>query len=214
MAAMTPEQRAADKAKKYAYQRAYVERNREMVRKKYKDNYARQRELKKAKAAEARQRMRDNPELRARYNAAVKARLSANGGAKRRAASLQQRLWRAKNAERVKAKQAAYYRKHRERYYVAVRARKALKKAAAVNLRGMRAFVKAIKSKPFATCYYCQARTPTADVHFDHIVALSKGGAHSVENLCVSCSACNLSKGAKPLAEWTREAVTQQLLPL
>ncbi len=118
--------------------------------------------------------------------------------------------WRAEQLARSRN----YYRQHREIYYVNVRKRNALKKAAEVNLQGMQDFVKAVKSKPSAICYYCQKRVPIADVHLDHIVPLIKGGMHAVENLCVSCSTCNRSKGAKPLIEWVRENASQQLLNL
>jgi 5-methylcytosine-specific restriction endonuclease McrA len=107
--------------------------------------------------------------------------------------------WRLKNGWRLKLNRAKY---------------RALKMAATVNLAGIKEFVAAIKSKAFAHCYYCERRTPTADIHFDHIVPLSKGGAHSVENLCVACAHCNHSKHNKALSEWARTNIAQQLLPL
>ncbi len=59
-----------------------------------------------------------------------------------------------------------------------------------------------VKSKPDFICQYCKLEFPTAKLHFDHVVPLSRGGAHSKENLCASCSGCNHSKGAKLISEW------------
>jgi 5-methylcytosine-specific restriction endonuclease McrA len=50
------------------------------------------------------------------------------------------------------------------------------------------------------TCVYCQ-KNPHQ--HLDHIIPLSKGGAHSIKNLAPSCAKCNLSKASKLLfVEW------------
>lgn len=105
-------------------------------------------------------------------------------------------------------------KKNRARVYSYTVKRRALKKAAAINLKGIVAFMVGVKSKPFATCYYCHARVPIAEVHFDHIVALTKGGAHSADNLCVACAPCNQSKSTKSLSEWLGQKVGQQLLHL
>lgn len=48
-------------------------------------------------------------------------------------------------------------------------------------------------------CAYCKIRPHE---HFDHVIPLAKGGRHAIGNLLPACSACNLSKGAKLLAEW------------
>ncbi|MEU0245146.1 HNH endonuclease [Streptomyces sp. NPDC006235] len=48
------------------------------------------------------------------------------------------------------------------------------------------------------TCAYCDAPAE----HLDHVVALSRGGADAAHNLLPACAPCNLSKGAKSLAEW------------
>lgn len=45
-------------------------------------------------------------------------------------------------------------------------------------------------------CRYCAAEL-RAGWHVDHIIPLSKGGLHTLENVVVSCAACNLSKGTK-----------------
>jgi 5-methylcytosine-specific restriction endonuclease McrA len=90
--------------------------------------------------------------------------------------------------------------------------RRALKKAATINLAAITEWIKRIKSMASSVCYYCERRIPSSEIHIDHIVALAKGGAHSVENLCVSCNHCNASKGAKPVRAWIR--IGQQLLEL
>jgi 5-methylcytosine-specific restriction endonuclease McrA len=47
-------------------------------------------------------------------------------------------------------------------------------------------------------CAYCD-RTAR---HLDHVHPLSKGGADAEHNIVPACATCNLSKGAKTLAEW------------
>ena len=37
----------------------------------------------------------------------------------------------------------------------------------------------------------------------DHVVPLSKGGDHSMENTQCLCRACNMKKGARTMAEFT-----------
>lgn len=47
-------------------------------------------------------------------------------------------------------------------------------------------------------CCYCPARA----THLDHVVPLSKGGSDTESNIVPACAKCNLSKGAKSLADW------------
>lgn len=48
-------------------------------------------------------------------------------------------------------------------------------------------------------CAYC--RTGRYE-HLDHVVPVALGGRHAIGNLLPACRECNLSKGAKLLAEW------------
>lgn len=48
-------------------------------------------------------------------------------------------------------------------------------------------------------CAYCNAKAE----HLDHVHPLSKGGADKESNMVPACAGCNLSKGAKTLAEWS-----------
>lgn len=47
-------------------------------------------------------------------------------------------------------------------------------------------------------CAYCNA--PAS--HMDHVQPLSRGGADAEHNMLPACARCNLTKGAKTLAEW------------
>lgn len=62
------------------------------------------------------------------------------------------------------------------------------------------------------TCYWCNGRVAGKKAHMDHIHPLSKGGAHSIENLCISCQPCNSRKNAKAITEWNRELNAPVLL--
>ena len=52
-----------------------------------------------------------------------------------------------------------------------------------------------ILSRP---CIYCGAQAE----HLDHVVPVSRGGAHSVGNLAPACADCNLSKRNRFVIEW------------
>lgn len=101
--------------------------------------------------------------------------------------------WRDKNPDKIKARSQQ---------------RDSLKRASSSNLRGIKDFVKRVRSKRFATCYYCEEQTPSKGCHFDHIIPLIKGGPHSAENLCVACPDCNRRKHVKTISEWLTEGQT------
>ena len=50
-------------------------------------------------------------------------------------------------------------------------------------------------------CWWCQCKLGR-EYHVDHRIPLTKGGSNDPSNLVISCSACNLSKGAKLPHEW------------
>lgn len=61
------------------------------------------------------------------------------------------------------------------------------------------------------TCVYCL--TEIDNFHIDHILAVSKGGDNSKENLCVACPFCNQSKKDKLVEDFmsTRTEVQEQI---
>lgn len=120
--------------------------------------------------------------------------------------------WRNRNRERARASARAWFKAHPERRQEYDHKKRARKLAVTVNPKSIRLFISGTKAKKFAKCYYCQRTVSTKNIHFDHILALARGGAHSVENLCVACSKCNQSKHAKRLADFVK--LGQQLLEL
>ena len=62
--------------------------------------------------------------------------------------------------------------------------------------------LKNLREKQKNRCYICDCELDYEginQVHLDHIVPLSKGGAHTLLNVAWSCSSCNLSKNDKLL---------------
>lgn len=74
---------------------------------------------------------------------------------------------------------------------------RAPRKDQAVIPRTVRAEVIARDGK---VCRYCG--TTEGPFHLDHIVAASRGGPSTADNLTVACAACNWSKRAMSLDDW------------
>ena len=49
------------------------------------------------------------------------------------------------------------------------------------------------------TCQYCDVEVSRANVTFDHVVPLSKGGKTNWKNIVASCMPCNSTKGSKDI---------------
>ena len=118
------------------------------------------------------------------------------------------RKWMVSNPERYAQNRSRYYTENKDGFLKRNYIRRARIGQQCVDLRGIKKFMETSKSKEFCVCYYCQKKVPSSEIHFDHIVPIVNGGAHSVANLCVSCATCNLSKGKKSLAAWNRDGQT------
>lgn len=117
--------------------------------------------------------------------------------------SERRRLRRALKPGLRRAESQKYYRKNPLRFLAAANVRRARKNNASIgNTKLIEEWIKSVRSKPRATCYWCKASTPSNNINIDHIQALVSGGAHEVGNLCVSCGTCNSRKHAKPLTAW------------
>lgn len=159
------------------YMRNYYAANREKIKKASRHNY---RENRQSRALITKNWQARNSEKVKRYHAKYREKIKTTGYHKK---------WRDKNRGKWTAMSSR---------------RRALERNAAINLRKISEWMQFVRNKDYARCYYCKTEIPSNEVHFDHIVAIIKGGQHSVENLCVSCRKCNLSKGAKDLSCWMK----------
>jgi 5-methylcytosine-specific restriction endonuclease McrA len=51
-------------------------------------------------------------------------------------------------------------------------------------------------------CWICNISLENEKIHWDHVHPLSKGGAHSVDNLRPACAPCNVIKSSRwPLSD-------------
>jgi 5-methylcytosine-specific restriction endonuclease McrA len=83
--------------------------------------------------------------------------------------------------------------------------RRALFAGAAVgDLEPIIAWEVRVRRRACVPCYWCGEPTPGKSAHLDHVVPLSRGGRHAIDNLCASCPACNLRKNSKLPNEWNK----------
>lgn len=55
-------------------------------------------------------------------------------------------------------------------------------------------------------CYYCKIDVKVGfNLNMDHVIPLSRGGTHTIENLVPSCKLCNLRKGTKSIEEFLKD---------
>lgn len=117
--------------------------------------------------------------------------------------------WIKKNRKHVRAYARAYYVKNRDSFK-----KRDHRRNHALSIgrdKIIEQFIESLGEKRTVVCYYC--RSKVRKYHIDHIVPISKGGLHRIDNLCASCVKCNLSKGAKLLAEWVKN-LPQVILPI
>jgi 5-methylcytosine-specific restriction endonuclease McrA len=118
--------------------------------------------------------------------------------------------WKNRNREKVLACQAVYRETHREQLSAArsaywktnpdrKNAAKQRRRASKVGAPHEPYERSEIFSRWNGSCAYCDAPAQ----HLDHVHPISKGGADAPHNLVPACAPCNLSKGAKTLAEWS-----------
>lgn len=61
-------------------------------------------------------------------------------------------------------------------------------------------------------CHYCKKKIAGKKLHLDHVVPLSRGGAHASYNIVVACSECNIRKHAKMPNLWTPNGQLEMVL--
>ena len=136
--------------------------------------------------------------------------------------SARARVYYQKNKERIKAYARSYQQANRDVSNARTRAwhkahpaeskanksnakhaRRALEYATRVDTYGIYLWMKRVKSTPVVTCHWCRETLLGILSVFDHVIPISKGGPHTLENLCVCCGSCNSSKKNRLPSQWS-----------
>jgi 5-methylcytosine-specific restriction endonuclease McrA len=105
------------------------------------------------------------------------------------------RAWRAKNPEVAKRiREKAYQKADKSYYAVATRKRKATLLSAPGSGLNHEQWL-GILDNFGGKCAYCLGDATS----IDHIVPISRGGAHDPENIVPACKSCNSKKGNRSL---------------
>lgn len=108
----------------------------------------------------------------------------------------------AKSHPEIRRKSALNYRKnHPERYKEQVRMSNqksmAIRRMGYVGDRMVDRLINEWRREETFTCFHCEKKFPIDKMEVDHLYPISKGGKHTVENVCQSCDKCNNRKRAK-----------------
>lgn len=100
-----------------------------------------------------------------------------------------------RNRERYKPLYRAWKQANRDKVRASNAKRKALKRGSPVNTLTAQQWT-AIKAHFGHACVYCGRKM--AHLTIDHIVPISHGGAHTLQNVVPACQSCNSKKHAGP----------------
>jgi 5-methylcytosine-specific restriction endonuclease McrA len=115
------------------------------------------------------------------------------------------RLYRLRHVESARQRVRVWYRNHPEKVRSNSAKRRAMERGSRVgNMVLITAWERRWRNRKTVRCYWCRGKFSPSECHTDHVVALANGGEHSVENLAISCSHCNLEKNSKRLDEWNQ----------
>ena len=98
------------------------------------------------------------------------------------------------------ARAAEYRKAHAAKYRAAKAKRRAQLRDAIVNpdeKKQIEEIYRIAKEEPNVRCYICGKLIPFGERHVDHIIPLSRGGTHTIDNLAIACKRCNLVKHDK-----------------
>jgi 5-methylcytosine-specific restriction endonuclease McrA len=132
------------------------------------------------------------------------------------------KAWHAKNRETILPKMRAYYSTNKERLLAASRKYRSVwkknnphKVAEHNHLRRVRRHgngnqncdqkIKLLGLERF--CHWCCDKLTKLNFTIDHVIPISRGGAHIPDNLVACCAYCNSSRGSKLISEWTWKSV-------
>lgn len=110
--------------------------------------------------------------------------------------------WKERNPQQVIESRARYNREHRETTIAWTQRRRARRAGVVVG----EVDYKRVWKREKGICYLCGRPVAEGDIHYDHVVPLSRGGAHSEDNVRVTHARCNIKKGTKLVEELDLES--------
>lgn len=192
------------KSQKLAWQREYRKKHRQIINAARRTKYAASR----GKEQEYQRRWRlAHPDKVSAQNVIANAKRRAAYPRRRQEIQEKIRKWRAENPHKIREyNQRSYYKNRDKIIHSAARSqdkRRAIKIGAPLgDVYVIERWQKSIRSMKWVRCHWCGTKVNGKRVHFDHVRPLSKGGAHSIENICASCPDCNYHKSARLIADW------------
>jgi 5-methylcytosine-specific restriction endonuclease McrA len=89
--------------------------------------------------------------------------------------------------------------------------RRAVKSSAPIgDLAAIKSWLKEWKSHENVCCHWCGNLFSPNQCHVDHVIPISRGGAHCLSNLVVACAKCNMQKHDKMPEEWLKTLAIQK----
>lgn len=104
-----------------------------------------------------------------------------------------------KNKDRIRKEHKEYRMRRPEVFRAASMLRRARARNATIEKESVVNLIKKWRTSKTFKCYYCEKTFPIKKMTIDHISPLSRGGSHSVSNLCRCCLLCNNKKFVKPI---------------
>lgn len=108
-----------------------------------------------------------------------------------------QNQWAERNRDQTRAAQRRWRERYPERNVAKSQRRRALK-AEAAGTHTAQEFA-ALCEQLAHQCFYCGAREKLT---VDHVVPLSRGGSHYIDNIVPACQRCNSRKGRRTADEF------------
>jgi 5-methylcytosine-specific restriction endonuclease McrA len=109
------------------------------------------------------------------------------------------RKWRARDPEAARRAFKAWQEANPERWRQLSRAGALKRKALKASTQTEPVDLARVLAEHGLWCHICTDQIEPPDLHFDHVIPLSKGGPHTYDNIRPAHSWCNLRKGTKLL---------------
>ena len=113
------------------------------------------------------------------------------------------KVYYAENRYELLAYNKAYAAAHPNEYLANTHKKRAKKAGAKMgDTKAILYWLKGWKTEAPVACHYCKSLSPGTDMTMDHVIPMSAGGDHDLNNLVVCCKSCNSSKQDRLPAEW------------